>query len=90
MIKFYNRAAEQVWKENGVRTKQGPDGELEPDGEVPSELDFGWIDSRSDWVLEVKEVDDIAFVWTCMDNFDMGKWLDWVGVRHYSANPSAK
>ena len=43
--------------------------------ELAEKLDFGWID---EWYFSEEE-DGCMDAMTCMDNFDLGKWMDYIG-----------
>ena len=96
MVLNYGEHALEVWKQNGLSIRKECNGfcvdfDALPKGDIFREhgngetdrhmdmLDFGLVDSC--W--RFREKDGRLEMITDMDNFDMGKWMDYVGGIDY-------
>lgn len=50
--------------------------------DCPEELDFGSLNDAARWNIRIENKKNCIELQTYMTNFDMGRWLDFLGVKY--------
>ncbi len=89
MVLDYPKYVRAVWLLYGIPTNECDDkvesinfDRIDDENlrKVAQKLDFGWI-SEGSWSMSEK--DGVLDLYTSMDNFDMGKWLEYLQKVKY-------
>ena len=96
MVLEYWKYAYQAWRDAGVEMEYdntdksisalNQDGwRLEDESKEPIDqrLAFGWIEAGTSWYFREDKEDGVLDMWTVMANFEMDKWLDYIGGIKY-------
>ena len=91
----YKKSVLEEWQKLGVKFKEDNSFGIRPiysdfakdassDGIcMDSQYDFGYVGGRFDWKFRERKENGILEMTTMMDNFEMDKWMDYLGGFDY-------